>query len=215
MLTRRLGFRPLIIASAVVLGGIVATIHGCATAPPQQLDDVCAIFAEKNDWYFDALKTQQRWGTPVPVLMAIIRHESAFESDAKPPRKRFLWIFPGARPSTAYGYAQALDSTWDHYRDATGKRGADRDDFADAIDFIGWYNDQTYQKNGIAKTDAYNLYLAYHEGQGGYTQGSYQGKSWLKQYARQVALRADTYRNQLLGCESSLSRQNHGWWPLS
>ena len=41
--------------------------------------------------------------------------------------------------SSAYGYAQALEGTWDDYRKDTGRRGADRDDFADSSDFIGWY----------------------------------------------------------------------------
>jgi len=51
--------------------------------------------------------------------MAIIRQESSFQADAQPPRSRILWIIPGPRPSSAYGYSQALDGTWDWYRQAT------------------------------------------------------------------------------------------------
>ena len=33
--------------------------------------------------------------------------------------------------------------------------------------------------NGVPLHDAYNQYLAYHEGKAGYARGSYRGKSWL------------------------------------
>jgi len=172
----------------------------CSTSPPSRSDDVCVIFQEKNGWYAATLASQSRWGTPVPVIMAFIRHESGFRADARPARRRILWIIPGPRPSDAYGYPQALDSTWRDYRRATGERWADRDDFADAADFIGWYNDLSHRSHGIAKTDAYNLYLAYHEGQGGYGRGTYHAKAWLLRAAQRIAATADNYRRQLQRC---------------
>ena len=51
-----------------------------------------------------------------------------------------------------------MDETWSQYKKATGRRGTDRDDFEDAMDVVGWYNDQSHRKNGIAKSDARNLY---------------------------------------------------------
>ena len=75
--------------------------------------------------------------------------------------------------SSAYGYAQALEGTWDDYRRSTGRRGADRDDFADSSDFIGWYMHGANRVNGVAMHDAYNQYLAYHEGKAGFARGSY------------------------------------------
>jgi hypothetical protein len=103
----------------------------------------------------------------------IIYHESGFDRKAQPPRKRFLWIFPGSRPSTAYGYSQALDTTWDFYRQDSGNHGADRDDFGDAIDFVGWYNYKSRKYCGIKPNDAYHLYLAYHEGHGGFNRRTF------------------------------------------
>ncbi|MCB1809369.1 MAG: hypothetical protein KDJ99_30690, partial [Candidatus Competibacteraceae bacterium] len=108
-------------------------LSACASTPPAQINNICAIFAEKDDWYQDAKAAQQRWGVPVPVLLAFVRHESGFRATVRPPRKKILWFIPGPRPSSAYGYPQALDSTWDMYRQATGKRWAERDDFADAV----------------------------------------------------------------------------------
>ena len=122
--------------------------------------------------------------------MAIIRQESSSQFDAKPPRNKLLGFIPWTRPSDAYGYAQALDSTWGWYKDDTGRRFADRDDFKDAIDFVGWYTDMSNKSVGISKWDPYNQYLAYHEGQTGWRRGTYNNETWLKETARQVELQS-------------------------
>ena len=184
-------------------------LAGCASNPPSTPDDVCAIFDEKHKWYKKARKSTRRWGTGIPVLMAFARQESGFRAKAKPPRRKIFGFIPWRRPASAYGFAQAIDATWSQYKKATGHWGADRDDFADAMDFVGWYNDQSYRKNKIKKTDAYNLYLAYHEGQGGFQKGTYKKKTWLTSVARKVANQADSYRTQLNRCEKKLKR---GWF---
>ncbi|MCV6625470.1 MAG: hypothetical protein OIF38_05205, partial [Cellvibrionaceae bacterium] len=155
--------------------------------------------------------SRDKWGSPISVMMAIIKQESAFYSDARPPRRKILWVIPGPRKSSAYGYPQAKDGTWDWYKKSTGRWGPDRDDFGDAIDFVGWYNQQSAKRNGIKKTDAYNLYLAYHEGHGGFSRGSYKKKGWLKKVARKVSKQAASYRSQLKGCEARL-QAGSGWW---
>ena len=115
--------------------------------------------------------------TTISVMMSMMYQESSFNADAKPPRTTFLWIFPGPRPTSAFGYAQALDMTWDGYLDKTGRWFADRNDFEDAIDFIGWYNSQSYKHSNVGLNDSYHLYLAYHEGHGGFNRRSFKGKS--------------------------------------
>ncbi|MDG4595303.1 MAG: hypothetical protein P9F75_06360 [Candidatus Contendobacter sp.] len=193
---------------ALLSGGLLLLIS-CATAPPRNVNDACAIFAEYGDWLTDAKAASQRWGVPLPVLLAILHQESAFQADAQPPRRWYLGFIPGPRPSSAYGYSQALDGTWERYIAATGNRGADRDDFGDAVDFIGWYVNETAQRNRIAKSDAYNQYLAYHEGQEGFAKGSYQQKPWLMQRARRVRQQADRYRAQLNRCGPGLAAWHH------
>jgi hypothetical protein len=158
------------------------------------------VFDQKRGWYKDAKRASARWGTPVHVLMAIIRHESSFRSDAKPKRKKIFGFIPGSRPSSAYGYAQALDGTWKSYKRATGKRFADRDDFDDAVDFVGWYTAESHRKLGISKWDARKQYLAYHEGQGGYARGTYRRKQWLMNTASRVQKTASSYAAQLRLC---------------
>lgn len=184
-------------------------VAACATAPPTNVENICAIFEEKGGWYDAAKDSEERWGTPVHVQMAIIHQESTFEFDAKPPRRKLLGFIPWTRPSDAYGYAQALDSTWQRYEDETGRRFADRDDFSDAIDFVGWYTDMAQKTAGISKWDPYNQYLAYHEGPTGWSRKSHRGKRWLRQTAQRVDARAREWGAQLDGCEDEL--EDDGW----
>ena len=185
-------------------------LSSCASSPPRHVDNLCHIFDEKSGWYKQAKVAEKSWGSSIPVMMAIMRQESSFRAKAKPPRTKILWIIPGPRPSSAYGYPQAKDETWQWYRKSSGNRFADRDEFDDAIDFIGWYNAQTNKRNRVKLSDTYNLYMAYHEGHGGYERGTYRSKQWLKQVARKVASRAQTYKKQLQGCEKRMRRS--GWW---
>lgn len=197
-------------ASAVAGAALSAVlVAGCVTAPPADVEDICAIFEDKGRWYDAAKASEERWGTPVHVQMAIIRQESTFEFDARPPRRKLLGFIPWTRPSDAYGYAQALESTWRAYEDDTGRRFADRDNFADAIDFVGWYTDSAQRIAGISKWDPYNQYLAYHEGPTGWRRGSHGGKRWLLDTARRVEHRAEEWGTQLRGCEEDL---DDGWW---
>lgn len=189
-------------------------LGACATSPPKDANNICRIFDDKRGWYEDARDAEKAWGSSIPVLMAIVHQESRFVANAKPPRKKILGFIPGPRPSDSYGYSQALASTWEGYQRSAGRYGADRDDFGDALDFVGWYNHQSYRRNGIAKNDAYRLYLAYHEGHGGYERGSYQSKDWLLKVARKVSDRSALYERQLGGCRAELEKGRawFGWF---
>jgi hypothetical protein len=192
----------------VISLSLVLFVAGCSTIPPQNLDDVCDIFDEYYDWYNAAKEVEKKYGIPIGVSMAFIHQESRFVEDARPPREWFLWIFPGSRPSSAYGYTQALNGTWAEYQKNTGNWSADRDDFIDAVDFVGWYNQKTVKRTGIKKHDAYRLYLAYHDGAGGYLKGTYKKKPWLMKVSRTVDRRAKMYNRQLVQCRSTL---DSGW----
>lgn len=195
-----------IIALASVL------VVGCTSSTPKEQENVCEIFREKGGWYDDARDSQRKWGTTIPIMMAFIHQESRFQARAKPPRKKILWVLPGPRPASAYGYSQATDETWRAYKKSTGAWAADRNNFEDAIDFVGWYNDQSYRRNKIQKTDAYHLYLAYHEGQGGFAKRSFRNKTWLKDVAKKVSTRSKMYQKQLNSCEKELRK---GWlWKV-
>ena len=179
---------------------------GCATLPPpSQVNDVCHIFRQYPDWYQASLDVQRRWWVPVHVQMAIIHQESKFQADARPPVQYFLGIIPMGRPSSAYGYAQVLDTTWDLYKQSQGNFFSSRTSFKDGVDFIGWYADSAYRRAGISRNDAYHLYLAYHEGVTGYLNQTYLRKPWLIHVAHKVSAQAAMYRAQLERCRPYLS----------
>lgn len=191
-----------------VLLGLV----GCSTLPPSNPKNLCDIFDEKKSWYKDAKKAEKRWGSPVPVMMSIMFQESQFKHNARTRRTKILWIFPGPRLSDAYGYPQAKNAVWSEYQGQGGSSFVRRDNFGDAVDFIGWYNKQSQKRSRIALDDGYNLYLAYHEGHGGYNRGSYRQKSWLINTARNVESRSQQYANQLASCEERF--KGRWWWPF-
>lgn len=195
--------------ASLVLGALWLAVTDRIYRMPENLEDICMIFEDRPDWYWAAKESEERWGTPTHIQMAIIQQESSFRYDARPPRTKLLGFIPWTRPSNAYGYAQALDSTWARYKNATGRQSADRDDFDSAIDFIGWYTDLSNKSEGISKWDPYNQYLAYHEGQAGWRRGSHNQKSWLKKSAKRVDRRAREWSVQLQSCEEKL---NDRWW---
>lgn len=181
--------------------GLVASCGGGGNyKAPRNLESACAIAAERPA-YMRAMKaTERRWGVPVYVQMATIHQESKFIGDARTPHRYALGIIPVGRQSSAYGYSQALDGTWDEYRKSTGNRRARRDDIRDATDFMGWYMNDSSRILGISKYDAASQYLAYHEGRSGFARGSHRGKSWLMGVAGKVNARSDLYRMQLASC---------------
>jgi hypothetical protein len=183
-------------------------LAGCVSAPPKDVNNICNVFRQYPKWYADALDVQRRWRVPVNVQMAIIHQESKFNATARPPRTKLLWVIPWTRPSTAYGYAQALTGTWAHYKQTQGGVFSSRNDFSDGVDFIGWYANQAYKRAGIPRTNAYALYLAYHEGIGGYQNKTYLRKKWLIPVAHKVSARAQIYQAQLNSCQKSLASRS-------
>jgi hypothetical protein len=186
-----------------VLFAALLFLAGCASVP-HHTTNACAIFDQNdgffNNWRSAAYKSEQRYGVPVPILLATIYTESGFRSNARPPRTKLLGFIPWTRKSSAYGYSQALDGTWDHYRAETGNVMARRNSFADAVDFAGWYHRKSHDTNGIALNDPYNLYLAYHSGQQGYARGSYRGNSEALNGAQRFTKMTYQYAGQLQNC---------------
>ena len=191
-----------ILLLSFTLSGLV----GCSTtsAPPSNTNNVCQLFQQHPDWYTATKTTRHKYSVPISVQMAIINQESAFQSDALPPKKYILGFIPNGRITSAYGYAQATDATWAHYIEQTGNRNASRSDFTDADDFIGWYAYRAHTQLGISRHNTYELYLAYHEGLRGYQNRTYDSKPWLIDVARATQSQANLYNSQLIRCEKNL-----------
>ena len=195
--------------SATALGALAlaGALQACAKGPPRDLDDACAIFRERRGWWDAARESNERWGVPESIQLAVMHQESRFRHDSRPPRRKLLFFIPWRRLTSAYGYGQVTEGTWRDYQRDTGHRHADRDDFEDVADFIGWYGSLIQRTAHVSKTDAYHFYLAYHEGPGGFRRGSQRTKPWLLAVARKVAARARRYERQYAACRDELPRK--------
>ncbi|MEM9717165.1 MAG: transglycosylase SLT domain-containing protein [Pseudomonadota bacterium] len=168
--------------------------------PPRNLNDACSMKSQRSGWFKDLDRIERKYQIPKATMLAMMYQESKFVANARTPLQYTLGVIPAGRQSSAYGYAQALDGTWDWYRDETGNRRAQRNDFADAVDFMGWYMTETKRRTGVPLNDTYNQYLAYHDGQTGWLKGTYKRKGWLLKVARNVEERAILYHTQLSFC---------------
>ena len=189
-----------VLRAAMLLLFLASCGGGGNYSAPRQLDDACAIIRERPQYLRAMEQTERRWGVPVHVQMATIYQESKFIGNARTPYTYTLGVIPMGRQSTAYGYSQALNGTWEEYQRAEGGRRSKRDDIADATDFMGWYMDESSRSLGISKSDAEAQYLAYHEGRTGYANQSYLGKPWLVEVAARVGARSEMYAEQLAYC---------------
>ncbi|MEM8554592.1 MAG: lytic transglycosylase [Pseudomonadota bacterium] len=187
---------------ALALCGVLAACGGGGyKTPPNNLHDACSIVDQRPKYYRAMKRTERKWGVPIHVQMATIHQESRFDGDARTPYRWKLGVIPMGRVSSAYGYAQALDGTWEDYLDGPGRSRANRTNIKDATDFMGWYMDASYRELGISKSDARRQYLAYHEGRAGYRRGSYNAKPWLINVSQRVERRAGQYQAQLARCK--------------
>ena len=185
---------------ALILLGFVAACGSSNYSAPKNLDNACSIVDQRPTYLTAMKRTQNRWGVPVAVQMATIYQESKFIGNARTPHEYALGIIPMGRQSSAYGYSQALDGTWEEYQREQRAFGARRDNIRHATDFMGWYFSKSREDLGIPLTDAKHQYLAYHEGRTGYKRGSYHRKAWLKRVSSEVATRAILYDTQLRSC---------------
>ncbi|MGF7157061.1 hypothetical protein [Bartonella heixiaziensis] len=183
---------------------LVFLLGGCTTSRPLYTNNACAILAQKNgffdNWGKASKRAEMRYGIPMSIILATIKMESNFRHNARPPRKKLFGFIPWKRRSTAYGYSQALDSTWAAYLRSTGRSFARRTSFADAADFVAWYHRQSVQRNGVRFNDAYSLYLNYHMGHGAYARSGGYVSAALAQAAERMAILSRHYEQQLRTC---------------
>ena len=181
-------------------------ISACSSIP-SNTSDSCSIFNERYLWYKHAKKSEQKWGTPIYLQLAIIKMESGFDWLAKPPRQKLFKIVPYKRPSSSFGYSQAVKGTWKQYKLETENKFATRTRFKDSVDFIGWYTNKTEKILKISKTDAFKQYIAYHEGWGNYK--NYKSNKKVINLAKKVEKQSKIYKQQLQSCKNSLSTSKY------
>ncbi len=174
---------------------------------PKNTADGCSIFSERYLWYKHSKKVEKKWGTPVYIQLAFIKMESDFNWLAKPKRQKIFKVIPYKRPSSSFGYSQAVKGTWKQYKDETNKPLATRTRYKDSVDFIGWYTNKTYKILKISKKDAFKQYIAYHEGWGNYK--NYKKNQKVIQLAKKVKRFSDRYERQLKNCKNKLNKKKY------
>jgi hypothetical protein len=181
-------------------------ITGCSSIP-SNISNSCSIFQEKYLWYKHAKKSEQKWGTPIYIQLAIIKWESGFDWLAKPPRQKIFKVIPYKRPSSSFGYSQAVKGTWEQYKKETGNKVASRARFKDSVDFIGWYTSKSKSILNISQKDAFKQYVAYHEGWGNYKY--YKKNKKVISLAKRVEKQSFIYKKQLSGCSKNLNKNKY------
>jgi len=195
-----------ILNNKLLLIFIFFLISACSSIP-KNTSDSCSIFNERYLWYKYTKKTEKKWGTPIYLQLAIIKMESDFDWLAKPQRQKIFKVIPYKRPSSSFGYSQAVKGTWDQYKKETNNKLATRARFRDSVDFIGWYTDKTEKLLKISKKDVYRQYLAYHEGWGNYK--NYKNNQKVIILAKKVTAQANEYRKQLKKCQKRLNKNKY------
>ena len=181
-------------------------LTGCSSIPSNTANS-CSIFSERYLWYKYAKKTEQKWGTPIYIQLAIIKMESDFDWLAKPARQKIFKVIPYKRPSSSFGYSQAVKGTWEQYKKETGNKLATRARFKDSVDFIGLYTNKSENILKISKQDAFKQYLAYHEGWGNFKH--YKKNKKVIGLAKKVEKQSNIYKKQLLNCINSLNKKKY------
>ena len=85
-------------------------LSSCSSIPkyPQ---NACKIFGENYLWYKSVKKSSELHGAPVHIILAFVKKESGFNRWAKPKRTKLFKIVPYKRPSSSFGYSQAVKKT--------------------------------------------------------------------------------------------------------
>ena len=180
----------------------------CSSVPKYPAN-ACKIFGERYLWYKHVKKSSEKYGAPVHIILAFVNKESGFNRWAKPARKKIFKVIPYKRPSSSFGYSQAVKKTWELYKKETGNTLALRTRFKDSVMFIGWYMNKTNIINKIPMGDPYRQYLNYYLGWGNYANKTYESDKKAIIFAKNVQKQSNIYRNQLKECQKNLDKKKY------
>ena len=187
---------------------IFSLLVSCSSIP-KSTKNACSIFSERYLWYKYTKNSSEKYGAPVHVILAFVNKESGFNRWAKPQRTKLFKVIPYKRPSSSFGYSQAVKKTWEQYKNDTNNPLALRTRFKDSVMFIGWYINKTHKVNKIPFNDSYRHYLNYYLGWGNYANKTYQSDKKVIIFAKKVRDQAKLYKKQLSKCEKKLNKNKY------
>ena len=183
-------------------------LTACSSVPKYP-NNACKIFGQNYLWYKYTKKSSETYGAPVHIILAFVNKESGFNRWAKPKRTKLFKIVPYKRPSSSFGYSQAVKKTWELYKNETNNPLALRTSFKDSVMFIGWYINKTNKINKISLKDSYRQYLNYYLGWGNYSRKTYKTDKKAIIFAKNVEKKSNIYKGQLRECQSSLDKKRY------
>ena len=143
---------------------------------------------------------------PISTILAVINKESGFKRFAKPPRHKLFKIIPYRRPSSSFGFSQAINKTWELYKKENNKPTALRISYRSSSDFVGWYFWKANKINKVSLSNTRDLYLNYYLGFSAYKNKAYRTDKKAIIFAMSVEKQAKVYKNQLRECKSILKK---------
>ena len=185
---------------------IVSLFLVSCTSVPKYPQNACKIFGEKYSYLKYSRAASKKWNVPISSILAVINKESGFRRFAKPKRTKLFKIIPYRRPSSSLGFSQAVNKTWDLYKEENNKPMALRISFKNSSDFIGWYFWKTNKINKVSLKDTRNMYLNYYLGWGAYKNKAYEQDKKAIIFAKNVEKQAKIYKIQLQECKSILNK---------
>jgi len=183
-------------------------VASCSSIP-KNTSNACKLFGERYLWYKHVKKSSEMYGAPVHIILAFVNKESGFNRWAKPKRTKLFKIIPYKRPSSSFGYSQAVKKTWELYKTETDNPLALRTRFKDSVYFISWYISKTNKINKIPLNDSYRQYLNYYLGWGNYAKKTYKTDKKAIIYAKSVKKQSNIYKNQLKECQKNLDKKKY------
>jgi len=197
-----------ILKNNLIYSLIFFCLVSCSSVPKYPAN-ACKIFGEKYLWYKHSKKSSETYGAPIHMILAFVNKESGFNRFAKPKRNKLFKVIPYKRPSSSFGYSQAVNKTWELYKTETNNPLALRTRFKDSVMFIGWYISKTNTINKIPLNDSYRQYLNYYLGWGNYSKKVYKTDKKSIIFAKSVEKQSKIYKNQLRECQKSLDKKKY------
>ncbi|MCP4588775.1 hypothetical protein [Pseudoalteromonas sp.] len=177
------------VVKVLPLLALVMGLSGCFGSEVRQQLNICEELDNYDEWIEATVSTQLKYGTPISLSLALLELPLS-DLDKKHVRPR------------------AAD--WDEYRIRSERWGASPHEAEDAVDFIGWFTQQSGTRNSISWDDVSAHYLALRLGHGDYQRFDKSKFPELNQQAQQVELRAQRWQRELTACKQQW--QNESWY---
>lgn len=151
--------------------------------------NICELLQREKTWIQPALKSEQRYGTPLALTFVLLEQ-------------------PLTQLKKTHIKPRAAD--WDEYRIRSERWDASPNNAADAVDFIGWFTQESVKRNNITLNDVSAHYLALRVGHGNYHRLQADKYPELLQQAEQIERKAQQWQSELALCRDHWHKE--GWY---